>query len=173
MRCGRLLGGHDRAGRPRDRGLGKVPSSTAAAILMDGPPALIFDTDDLVRSIGKLAHTGRIEQLAAGNGSPRAARKRILVVDDSIVVREAERQGLVNHGYDVDVAVDGIDGWNSLRAGAYDLVVSDVDMPRMNGLDLVRTMRRDTKFGTLPVVIVSYKDRPEDRLSGRAAGSNC
>ena len=168
-----FIGEHDLVVRPLDRRLAKVQNITAAAILMDGAPALIFDTDDLIRSIEKLAHTGRIEQLAASNGTTRAARKRILVVDDSIVVREAERQLLVNNGYDVDAAVDGIDGWNSLRAGSYDLVVSDVDMPRMNGLELVRTMRRDPKFETLPVVIVSYKDRPEDRLSGLEAGANC
>lgn len=169
----KFIGEHDLVVRPLDRRLGKVQNIAAAAILMDGAPALIFDTDDLVRSIEKLAQSGRIEQLAASDGSQRPARKRILVVDDSIVVREAERQLLANNGYDVDVAVDGIDGWNSLRNGSYDLVVSDVDMPRMNGLELVRTMRREPKFEAVPIIIVSYKDRPEDRLSGLEAGANC
>jgi two-component system sensor histidine kinase and response regulator WspE len=72
----------------------------------------------------------------------------------------------------VDVAVDGVDGWHSIRGGGYDLVVSDIDMPRMTGLELVQTMRADAEFGSLPVVIVSYKDRPEDRRLGMEVGAN-
>ena len=68
--------------------------------------------------------------------------KRVLVVDDSITVREVERKLLANRGYDVDVCVDGADAWNAVRAQDYDLVVSDVDMPRMNGIELVRKHTR-------------------------------
>ena len=167
----KFLGEHDLVVRPLDSRLGKVSDIAAAAILMDGSPALIFDTDDLVRSIEKLAHTGRIDHISASGGDEHP-RKRILVVDDSITVREAERQLLVNHGYDVDVAVDGVDGWNTLRSGHYDLIVSDIDMPRMSGLELVRTIKGDTKFSSIPIIIVSYKDRQEDRLRGLDAGAN-
>ena len=97
---------------------------------------------------------------------------RVLVVDDSVTVREVERQLLVNRGYAVDVAVDGVDGWNSLQSGQYDLVVTDLDMPRMGGLELVRAIKADVKLQGLPVVIVSYKDREEDRLMGLEAGAN-
>jgi two-component system sensor histidine kinase and response regulator WspE len=79
---------------------------------------------------------------------------------------------LQNRGYEVDVAVDGVDGWNSLYSGQYDLVVSDVDMPRMNGFDLVRRIRQDPRFSALPVMIVSYKDRKEDRIRGLEVGAN-
>src|SRR5690606_21072478 len=98
--------------------------------------------------------------------------KRILVVDDSITVREVERKLLENGGYEVDVAVDGVDGWNQLTVNRYDLVVSDVDMPRMNGIELVTRLRADPRLGKLPVVIVSYKDREEDRLRGMQAGAD-
>ena len=67
----------------------------------------------------------------------------MLVVDDSITVREVERQLLLHKGYDVAVAVDGMDGWNKVRAEQFDLVVSDVDMPRMTGLELVAAVRAD------------------------------
>jgi two-component system sensor histidine kinase and response regulator WspE len=167
----KFLGEHDLVVRPLDARLGKVSDIAAAAILLDGSPALIFDTDDLVRSIEKLAHNGRIDHVSTGSGDERR-RKRILVVDDSITVREAERQLLVNHGYVVDVAVDGVDGWNTLRGADYDLIVSDIDMPRMNGLELVRTIKRDAKLSSIPVIIVSYKDRQEDRLRGMDAGAN-
>ena len=64
-------------------------------------------------------------------------RKRVLVVDDSLTVRELERKLLGNRGYEVEVAVDGMDGWNAVRTGHFDLVVTDIDMPRMDGIELV------------------------------------
>ena len=100
------------------------------------------------------------------------AAKRVLVVDDSITVRELERQLLENRGYTVDVAVDGVDGWNAVRSSHYDLVVSDVDMPRMDGIQLVQQIKQDARLKTIPVVIVSYKDREEDRIRGLDAGAN-
>ena len=94
------------------------------------------------------------------------------MVDDSITVREVERQLLTSRGYEVAVAVDGADGWNSVRGGEFDLVVSDIDMPRMNGIELVRSIKQDAKLRSLPVVIVSYKDREEDRMRGLEAGAD-
>jgi two-component system sensor histidine kinase and response regulator WspE len=169
----KFLGEHDLVVRPLDARLGKVQDVAAAAILMNGSPALILDVEDMVQSIQKLAQAGRIDKLSAGHAPSSArARKRILVVDDSITVREAERQLLVNRGYEVDVAVDGMDGWNSVRSGRYDLVISDINMPRMNGIELVRAIKQDQGLSATPVVIVSYKDRPEDRERGLDAGAN-
>ena len=99
-------------------------------------------------------------------------RPRILVVDDSITVREVERKMLANKGYDVEVAVDGLDGWNTLRSGEFDLVVSDIDMPRMDGIEFVSHIRQDPRYENLPVIIVSYKDREEDRNRGLEAGAD-
>jgi two-component system sensor histidine kinase and response regulator WspE len=169
----KFLGEHDLVVRPLDPRLGKVQDIAAAAILVDGAPALILDVDDLVRSIEKLAHAGRIDKLTTrSDGAGSKPRKRVLVVDDSITVREVERQLLVNRGYEVDVAVDGIDGLNSIRSSRYDLVVSDIDMPRLNGLELVRAIKQDPKLGATPIIIVSYKDREEDRMRGLDAGAN-
>src|SRR5439155_23904067 len=96
----------------------------------------------------------------------------VLVVDDSIIVREVERQLLVGAGYEVMVAVDGVDAWNCLRSEVFDLVVCDVDMPRMNGIELVQRIKQDPALGAIPVVIVSYKDRDEDRSRGLDAGAS-
>ncbi len=68
--------------------------------------------------------------------------------------------------------MDGVDGWNILSTSPFDLLVSDVDMPRMNGIDLVRTVKADPLLRDMPVMIVSYKDREEDRLRGLDAGAN-
>ena len=87
-------------------------------------------------------------------------------------MREVQRQILANRGYLVDTAVDGLDGWHLLRNGEFDLVISDVDMPRMNGIDLVRSIKQDPRLRDVPVMIVSYKDREEDRRRGLDAGAN-
>jgi two-component system sensor histidine kinase and response regulator WspE len=65
-----------------------------------------------------------------------------------------------------------MDGWNVLRGGRFDLVISDIDMPRMNGIEFVRHIRQDPAFGSLPVMILSYKDREEDRQRGLDAGAD-
>jgi len=97
--------------------------------------------------------------------------KRVLVVDDSLIVRELERKLLGNLGYDVEVAVDGMDGWNAVRTGRFNLVVTDIDMPRMDGIELVTLIKRDPNLKSVPVMIVSYKDRDEDRRRGLDAGA--
>ena len=93
-------------------------------------------------------------------------------MDDSITVREVERSLLKGRGYEVEVAVDGMDGWNALRSDNYDLLVTDVDMPRMTGIELVTRIKADPRLQSLPVIIVSYKDREEDRLRGLEAGAD-
>ena len=87
-------------------------------------------------------------------------------------MRELERKLLVNRGYEVAVAVDGMDGWNMLRSDAFDLVVTDVDMPRMDGIELVSRIKADPRLQSLPVMVVSYKDREEDRRRGLDAGAD-
>ena len=79
---------------------------------------------------------------------------------------------LTSHGYLADVAVDGMDGWNAVRAGHYDLVITDVDMPRLDGIELAALIKKDPLLKSLPVMIVSYKDREEDRLRGLEAGAD-
>ena len=151
---------------------GKMRDISAAALLDDGAPVLILDVPDLLLSIDKLLHEGGLHQLAQAEQDGRRKMKRILVVDDSLTVREMERKLLLARGFEVDVAIDGIDGWNVVRSGDYDLVITDVDMPRMDGIELVSLIKKDLHLHTLPVMIVSYKDRPEDRARGMAAGAD-
>ncbi len=151
---------------------GKMRDISAAALLDNGDPVLILDVPDLLLSIDKLLHEGALHQLARSGYQERRKLKRILVVDDSLTVREMERKLLAGRGFDVDVAIDGIDGWNVVRSGDYDLVITDVDMPRMDGIELVALIKKDIHLHKLPVMIVSYKDRPEDRARGMAAGAD-
>jgi two-component system sensor histidine kinase and response regulator WspE len=175
-RCGLVVdevrGEEDLVVRPLDARLGAVPHLAAAAIRSDGVPVLVVNVDDLWRSVKQALQGGRPLGIPAAPGAERPDRRRILVVDDSITVREVERQLLLRRGYDVDVAVDGREGYNALRAGRYDLMITDVDMPRMTGIELIRAVRREPRLAGLPIIIVSYKDREEDRLLGLEAGAS-
>ena len=169
----RFLGECNLVVRPLDPRLGKVPNISAAALMDDGSPVLIVDVEDLVRSIAKVFSSGQLSQVNQSTHQPvTKTYKRVLVVDDSITVREMERKLLENNGYKAEVAVNGIDGWNAIRSGDYDLVVTDIDMPRMNGFELTSQIKTHAKLKQIPVIIVSYKDREEDRLQGLEAGAD-
>ena len=168
----RFVGERELAVQPLDPSLGKIRDIAAGALMDDGSPVLIVDVDDLLRSVAKLAGEGRltaVERVQAAE--PRGPRRRILVVDDSLTVRELERKLLTHHGYEVEIALDGMDGWNAVRSAPFDLVITDVDMPRMDGIELVSRITRDPQLKSTPVMIVSYKDREDDRRRGLDAGA--
>lgn len=153
--------------------LGKVKDISSAALMENGAPLLVVDVDDMLRSIEKIVSVGRLNRVGSKKeDSVVVKKKRILVVDDSITVREVERKLLETSGYEVEVAVDGMDGWNALREGEFELVITDIDMPRMDGIEFVKKIRQDSKYQALPVMIVSYKDREEDRYRGLEAGAD-
>lgn len=167
-----ILGEQSLAVQPLEPIFGKMRDIAAGALLDNGLPVLILDVADLLLSIEKLLGDGALLPV---HGGPRAAQRvarRILVVDDSLTVREMERNLLLSHGFSVDVAVDGVDGWNAVRSASYDLLITDVDMPRMDGIELVTLVKKDPRLQALPVMIVSYKDRPEDRARGIQAGAD-
>jgi len=156
-----------------DERLGKVPNVSSVALMENGDPLFILDVDDLVRSINYMVNDGGLADVyRAAEDHLKTSRKRILVVDDSLTVREVEKDLLLSKGYFVDLAVDGMDGWNAVRRVSYDLVITDVDMPRMDGIDLVKSIKQDLHLKRLPVMIVSYKDRSEDRRRGLDAGAD-
>lgn len=169
----RLLGERELVVQPLDGRLGKVSNISSAALMENGAPVLIVDVDDLLRSIEKMVLAQPLKSLPP-NHLQLAARppKRILVVDDSSTVRELVRKLLVSRGYVADVAVDGMDGWHAVRTAQYDLVIADVDMPRLDGIELTALIKEHPQFRSLPVMIVSYKDREKDKLRGLEAGAD-
>lgn len=169
----KFIGERELAVHQVDSRLGKIRDISAAALMEDGAPVLIIDVDDLIRSVDIMVSGERITKIKKKFQDAAAHTvKRILVVDDSITVREVERKLLQSKGYSVDVAVDGMDGWNTVRTRKYDLIISDIDMPRMNGIEMVTLIKNDPELRHLPVMIVSYKDREEDREAGLKAGAD-
>lgn len=169
----RFLGERQLVVQPLDPRLGKIKDINAGALMPDGSPALILDVDDVMRSIELLASRGNLDRMRLTESAHAGQRrKRVLVVDDSLTVRELERKLIGNAGYEVEVSIDGMDGWNAVRTQPFDLVVTDIDMPRLDGIELVRLIKNDPRLKSLPVMIVSYKDRPEDRNRGLEAGAD-
>ena len=169
----RFLGERQLVVQPLDPRLGKIKDINAGALMPDGSPVLILDVDDVMRSMELLISHGQLDRVQrAGAVHADRSRKRVLVVDDSLTVRELERKLIGNAGYEVEVSIDGMDGWNAVRTQPFDLVVTDIDMPRLDGIELVRLIKNDPRLKALPVMIVSYKDRPEDRNRGLEAGAD-
>ncbi len=174
LQVDRFLGERELVVQSLDARLGKVQDISAGAILEDGSPVLILDVQDLIHGSEK-----RLSERLTGELAPEteiatgaAASHRVLVVDDSLTVREMERQLLRQAGYEVETAVDGVDALNALRQKRFTLLVTDLDMPRMSGLELTTEVRRDPLLHSLPIIMVTYKDRPEDREAAVAAGVN-
>jgi two-component system chemotaxis sensor kinase CheA/two-component system sensor histidine kinase and response regulator WspE len=138
---------------------------TGAAALEDGRVALLLSTPDIVGAARRLATP------AISRGRDRR-RLRILLVDDSGIAREAEAALLRSLGHEVDEAVDGEDGWQRLQAGGYHLLVTDVQMPVLDGIDLTRRVKATPRFGKLPIVIMSSLSAPEERRRGMDAGAD-
>jgi two-component system, chemotaxis family, sensor histidine kinase and response regulator WspE len=169
----KFLGERELVIKPLDPRLGKIKDISSGALLDDGSPVLIVDVEDLIRSVEKSIESGTLDGVQSRVGGEALKKpKRVLVVDDSLTVRELEKKLLRSRGYEVEIAVDGMDAWNAARTGHFDLVVTDVDMPRMDGIEFVTLIKKDANLKSLPVMIVSYKDRAEDRRRGLEAGAD-
>jgi two-component system chemotaxis sensor kinase CheA len=145
----------------------RVRYVASGGLLGRGELALILRAEDLVRGAEeRMAGAPMAEAVAP---TPPAA---ILVVDDSITTRTMERNLLEAAGYRVEVAVDGLEAWTALKSRPFDLVVSDVDMPRLNGFDLTARIRSDPRLAELPVVLVTALESRDDRERGIEVGAN-
>jgi len=169
----RFLGERELVVQPLDGRLGKIQEISAAALMEDGNPVLILDVDDLLRSGGRLEAASLLgaawRQKLLGRPQPA---KRVLVIDDSLAVRELERKVLTQRGYLADAVGDAKEALRALQTGQYDLVITDADMPGTDGVELTREIKRNPHWQSLPVMILSYKDREQDRIRGLEAGAD-
>jgi two-component system, chemotaxis family, sensor kinase CheA len=152
--------------------LSRVRNIAGATLLGSGKVVPILNVPDLIKSV-----TGG--HLAAGptmappvQEATRQRGRHILVVEDSITSRTLLKNILESAGYSVTTAVDGVEAMTRLKEGRFDLVVSDVDMPRMNGFELTAKIRADRDLNELPVVLVTALGSREDRERGVDAGAS-
>lgn len=151
--------------------LSRVRNIAGATVLGTGQVVLVINVSDLMKSAVRLSATP-IKQAAAPLEKEETEKKSVLVVEDSITARALVKNILEAAGYEVATAVDGVDGFTQLRSGQFDIVVSDVDMPRMSGFDLTAKIRGDKKLADLPVVLVTALESREDRERGIDVGAN-
>lgn len=147
--------------------LPRVRNVSAATVLGAGKVVPILNVADLVKSAVKSSPN-------SVSAAPAVAtqRKSLLVVEDSITSRSLLKSILESNGYQVTTAVDGIDALTTLRTGQFDLVVSDVEMPRMDGFDLTAKIRQEPKLRELPVILVTALDSREDKERGIDVGAD-
>jgi two-component system, chemotaxis family, sensor kinase CheA len=149
---------------PRLRGIANIGGGT---ILSDGRIALILNAAELLERAQAMSSRARRTAAPA-----ETVRRRLLVVDDSATIRALEKSILEAAGYDVVVAADGLEAWHLLLETGADLVVSDVEMPRMDGFTLTETIRASRQFRDLPVVLVTAMESETDKARGLAVGAN-
>lgn len=152
---------------PRLRG---QRSFSGATVLPSGRVALILSTSDLVDRALSVSSGGKL--LASFAAPAPQAAKRLLVVDDSVTTRSLERSILEAAGYEVLSAVDGQEAWGILQEKGADLVVADVEMPRMDGFTLAQTIRASKRFRDLPVVLVTALGSERDKAKGIEVGAD-
>ncbi len=146
----------------------RVRNVAGAGLLGTGQVVLMLRPTDLLKSIREAPRP----PAPAAAAEEKGRQPVLLVVDDSITTRTMEKNLLEAAGYRVRVAVDGIEAWTLLKSEEVDLVVSDVDMPRMDGFDLTARIRADRKLADLPVVLVTALESREDKERGIEVGAN-
>ncbi len=149
--------------------LGKIKFVSGAVVRMDGEVVLVLDVEDFLTFRSYLVDSMEAE---GSTLRPEQKRARILVVEDTFSTRELERSILENHGYLVDTAVDGLDALNQVSRNSYDLILSDIEMPRMDGFELCQTLRKNEAYKDIPFVMLTSFQREEDRRRGMEVGAS-
>ena len=157
--------------KPQSRLLKRVRNVSGATILGTGEVCMVLNPHDLIKSVRKQVSSG-------GVGSARSpietvSRKQvILLAEDSIATRTQEKRILEGAGYEVVTAVDGLDAFNKLKTRYFDALISDVQMPNLDGLGLTTKIRQQKEYSELPIILVTSLASDEDRKRGADAGAN-
>ena len=135
-----------------------------------GQVILILNIQELIKakdSVGVLPMT-EVSKVV----NPQAKKNIVLIAEDSMITAELEKNILANAGYEVDTAIDGIDAMDKLHGKKYDLLVTDIDMPRMDGFELTSKVRADKRLKDLPVIVVTVREKVEDKRKGIEVGAD-
>jgi two-component system chemotaxis sensor kinase CheA len=165
FRVDAILGEQEILLKPLGPQLARVRHVSGASLLGTGEVVPVLNVADLLHS----AATGAAPSPA---GTPSAAKRKVLVVEDSVTSRALLKSILESDGYVVSTAVDGLEALAELKAADFDLVVSDVEMPRMDGFELTACIRADRQLAELPVVLVTALDSREHRERGVDVGAS-
>jgi two-component system, chemotaxis family, sensor kinase CheA len=154
--------------KPQSLLLKRIRNISGATILGTGEVCMVLNPPDLFKSARKAIASVTVKELT----EQAQVKQKILLVEDSIPIRTQMKRILEGAGYDVTAAVDGEDGFNKLRAGSFVAVVSDVQMPNLDGLGLTARIRQFQEYQNLPVILVTTLASEEDKLQGAEAGAS-
>lgn len=166
-----IIGEQEGMIKPLGGQLLNVKHVSGATALGDGRVVPVLDPYELIESVARSA-SFTIKEQHEVDGAEAEKPKRILIAEDSLTSRALLRNLLESAGYAVTTAVDGWDGYTLVKQGGFDLVVSDVEMPRMNGFEFTTKIRGESELSSLPVILVTALESPEDRQRGLEAGAN-
>jgi two-component system chemotaxis sensor kinase CheA len=154
--------------KPQSQLLKRLRNISGATILGTGEVCMVLNPPDLFKSAKKAIVSVTVKELT----EQAQVKQKILLVEDSIPIRTQMKRILENAGYEVTAAVDGEDGFNKLRAGSFKAVVSDVQMPKLDGLGLTAKIRQFQEYKALPVILVTTLASQEDKRQGTEAGAS-
>ena len=149
--------------------LARLKKMVGCIVRGDGEVMMVLSPAELIDAIqqNKVAAA-----LATAKPEPKPKPPSILVVDDSITTRTLEKSILEAQGYQVDVAVDGVEALNHLRSQPVDLVISDIQMPRLDGFGLLAEIKKDARLSNLPFILVTSLENSADQERGLALGAD-
>ncbi|BAU63749.1 CheA signal transduction histidine kinase [Stanieria sp. NIES-3757] len=153
--------------KPQSKLIQRVRNFAGATILENGQVCMVLNAQDLAYSINKSSQINTTQLLESTQTQPS-----LLLVEDSIVIRTQMKRILESAGYQVTTAVDGLDGFNKLRQGKFDGIISDVEMPNLDGLSLTERIRQYPEYRELPIILVTTLAKDEDKSRGAQAGAN-
>jgi two-component system chemotaxis sensor kinase CheA len=161
--------------KPQSKLLKRVRNVAGATILGTGEVCTILNPPDLIKSVQKQAASFSaiaVRQSDATSVQLVNSKPVILLAEDSIAIRTQEKRILEGAGYEVVTAVDGLDGYNKLRTRSFDAVISDVQMPNLDGLGFAARIRQHKEYNELPIILVTSLASDEDKRRGAEAGAN-
>jgi two-component system chemotaxis sensor kinase CheA len=165
-----LIAEQDVVVKPLGKRIRKLRHVSGATLLPNGRVAFLLHAGEILRTALKRVPARRTAGMFEAAALP--ARKRILLVDDSATTRTLEKSILEAAGFEILTAADGVQGWQLLQEHGADLVVSDVEMPNMTGVELTQTLRSSKRFRELPVILLTSLDSEQDRARGLESGAD-
>jgi two-component system chemotaxis sensor kinase CheA len=169
LRVDELLGEEEVVAKPLGTPLTRVRNVAGLTILGSGEICALLNPADLMRSAHKPSTKMRSAELEVPKEVVKAT---ILLVEDSALVRAMEKRILEDAGYEVVAAEDGLEALNALGRHSFAAVVSDINMPNVDGLMLTARIRKETRYKDLPVVLVTALSSDEDKRRGLEVGAN-
>lgn len=161
-----LAGLSDVIVKPLPRPLGRVPGIAGYAISMSGLPLCVLDGEHFVRA----AHD-RVTAGAVVHERP-VVKRRLLIADDSLTTRTLLRNIMLSAGYEVETAIDGVDAWHKATTMKFDCIMSDIEMPNMNGWEFCERVKRDARLADTPIVLVTSLSKEDERRRGLELGAD-